>query len=98
MHENSACSEEESISHDEKGARGVWNGENRGRGEDLTKVVKGVLLESFPNPRLVLFGKERKGIDDVGVIKDELLIEICEAEKETDSFDRGGGFPCIDGR
>ena len=98
MHENSARSKEGSISHDEKEARGVWNRENRGRGEDLMKVVEGALLESFPNPRLVLFCKEHKGIDNVGVIRDELLIEICEAEKGMDSFDRGGRFPCVDGR
>ena len=98
MHENSARSKEGSISHDEKEARGVWNRENRGRGEDLTKVVEGTLLESSPNPRLVLFGKERKGVDDVGVIRDKLLIEICEAEKGTDSFNGGGRFSCVDGR
>ena len=87
MHENSASSEEGSISHDEKGVRGVWNEENRGGGEDLTKVVKGTLLKSSPNPRLVLFGKEHKGGDDVGVIRDELPIEICKAKEGMDSFD-----------
>ena len=98
MHENSASSEEGGISHDEKGSRDVWNGENRGKGEDLMKVVKGALLEGSPNPRLVLFGKEHKRIDDVGVIRDEFPIEICEAKEGTDSFDRGGEFPCVDGR
>ena len=98
MHENSTCSEEGGISHDEKGARGVWNGENRGRGEDLTKVVEGVLLEGSPNPRLVLFGKECKRIGNVGVIRDEFPIEICKAKEGTDFFDRGGEFPCVDGR
>ena len=98
MHENSACSEEGSISHNEKGVSSVWDGENRGRGEDLMKVVKGALLESSPNPRLVLFGKERKGVDNVRVIRNELPIEICEVEEEMDSFDRGGRFPCVDGR
>ena len=98
MHENSACSEEGSISHDEKGARGVRDGENRGRGENLMKVVEGMLLESSPNPGLVLFGKEHKGMNNVGVIRDELLIEICKAKEGTDSFDRGGGLPCVDGR
>ena len=98
MHENSIRNKEGSVSHDEKEARGVWNGENRGRGEDLMKVVKGTLLASSPNPRLVLFDKECEGIDDVGVIRDELPIEICEAKEGTDSFDRGGGFPCVNGR
>ena len=64
----------------------------------MMKVVEGVLLESSPNPRLVLFGKECEGVDDVGVIRDELLIEICKTKEGTDSFDRGGGFSCIDGR
>ena len=93
-----ARGKEESISHDEKGASSIWNGENRGRGEELTKVVKGTLLESSPNPRLVLFGKECKRVDNVGVIRDELLIEICEAKEGTDSFDGGGSFPCVNGR
>ena len=98
LHENSACSEEGSISHDEKGARGVWNKENRGRGEDLTKVIEGTLLKSSPNPRFVFFGKEHKGGDNVGVIRDELLIEICEAKEGTNSFDGGGKFPYVNGR
>ena len=55
-------------------------------------------LPISPNPRLVLFGKEHKRIDDVGVIRDEFPIEICEAKEGTDSFDRGGGFPCVNGR
>ena len=62
------------------------------------KVVKGTLLASSPNPRLVLFDKECKGIDDIEVIRDELSIEICKAKEGTDSFDRGGGFPCVDCR
>ena len=56
------------------------------------KVVEGALLESSPNPRLVLFGKERKGMVDVGVIRDELPIEICEAKEGMDSLDRSGEF------
>ena len=64
----------------------------------MTKVVKGMLLESSPNPRLVLFGKKCKGVDDVGVIRDELPIEICKTKEGTDSLDRGGGFPCVNGR
>ena len=98
MHENSIHGEEGSISHDEKGVRGVWDGENRSRGKDLTKVVEGALLESSSNPRLVLFDKECKGGDDVGVIRDELSIEICKAKEGTDSFDGGGKFPCVNGR
>ena len=62
------------------------------------KVVKGALLESSPNPRLVLFGKECKGVDDIGVIRDELLIEICETKEGMDSFDGGGRLPCVDSR
>ena len=62
------------------------------------KVVEGMLLESFPNPGLVLFDMECKGMNDIGVIRDELSIEICEAEEEMDSFDRGGGLSCVNGR
>ena len=64
----------------------------------MTKVVKGMLLESSPNPRLILFDKEHREIDDVGVIRDELPIEICKPKEGMDSFDKGGGFPCVDGR
>ena len=64
----------------------------------MTKVVEGALLENSPNPRLVFFGKECEGVDDVGVIRDELPIEICKTKEGTDSLDRGGGFPCVNGR
>ena len=64
----------------------------------MMKVVKGALLESSPNPRLILFGKECEEIDNVGVIRNEFLIEICETKEGADSFDRGGGFPCVNGR
>ena len=43
------------------------------------KGVKGSLLEGAPGPGLVFLGEGGEGSDDVGVIGDELLIEVGEA-------------------
>ena len=40
--------------------RGVGDGEDGGRRENLTKMIEGVLLERAPYPRLILFGEEGK--------------------------------------
>ena len=42
--------------------------------------------------------KEDDGGDDVGKIRDKLSIEVCEPEERTDTFDRRGGLPVLDGR
>ena len=60
-------------------ARNIRDGKDRGRCKDVTKGVKGSLLEGAPSPGLVFLGKGGEGSDDVGVIGDKLLIEIGKA-------------------
>ena len=35
--------------------------------------------------------------DDIGVIQDEFLIEICKPKKGVDSFNGQGGLPVLNG-
>ena len=49
--------------------------------------VEGFLLRFSPRPRVVLSGEGDNGCDNVGVIGNELSIEVCEAKKGMYSLD-----------
>ena len=59
--------------------------------------VEGFLLGFSPRPRVVFSSKENNGCDDVGVVRDELAIEVCKTEEGAYSFDRGWRMPVFDG-
>ena len=40
--------------------------------------------------------EENNGGDDVGVIGDELLVEVRETKERANTFDGGGGVPVLD--
>ena len=61
--------------------RGVGDGEDRGRGEDFTKMIEGVLLERAPYPMLILLGEEGKWGDDVGIIWNGFAIKVCKSQE-----------------
>ena len=47
---------------------------------------------------MVLLSKEDEGSDNVQVIRDELVIEVCKTQERAHSLDRGRGVPVLDGR
>ena len=59
--------------------RNIRDGKDRGGCKDVMKGIKGSLLEGAPGPGLVFFGEGSEGSDDVGVIGDELPIEVGKA-------------------
>ena len=65
LHEYSSCGKEGGISHDSEGAGDIGDEEDWGRGEYLFECVKGVLLQSHPDPGFVLSSEEIEGGDNV---------------------------------
>ena len=61
--------------------RGVGDGEDRGRGENFMKMIKGALLERAPYPMLILLGEEGEWDDDVGIIWNEFAIKVCKSQE-----------------
>ena len=47
----------------------------------MSKMVKGMLLERAPYPRLILFGEEGEWSDDVGIVWNEFAIEVCKTKE-----------------
>ena len=60
--------------------------------------VEGFLLRISPRPGVVLPSEENNGCDDVGIIGNEFVIEVCKPQEGAYSFDRGGRVPFLDGR
>ena len=61
--------------------RGVGDGEDGGRRENLTKMIEGALLERAPYPRLILFDEEGERGDNVGIVWNEFSIEVCKTKE-----------------
>ena len=81
LHENHASSKERYISQEGEWFRDIRDGEDWGGGEELFEGIKCMLLKRTPSPGLVFLGEGSKGGDNVGVIRDELLIEIGKAKE-----------------
>ena len=45
------------------------------------KMIKGTLLEKAPYPRLILFGEEGEWGDNVGIVWNEFVIEVCKTKE-----------------
>ena len=58
--------------------------------------VKGVLLQSHPNPRFVLLSEEIEGSNDVREVWYEFSVEVGKSCERSYGFDRSGGFPGSD--
>ena len=60
--------------------------------------VEGSLLRISPRPGVILPSKENDGNDDVRIIGNEFVIEICKPQEGVYSFDRERRVPFLDGR
>ena len=65
LHKYGSCSKEGGIGHDSEGVGDIGDEEDWGRGEYLFECVKGVLLQSHPDPGFVLSSEEIEGGDNV---------------------------------
>ena len=59
--------------------------------------VKSLQLGLSPGPRVVLTSEEDDGCDNVGVLGNELVIEVHKAKEGMYSFDRGRRTPVSNG-
>ena len=59
--------------------------------------VEGVLLESRPNPGLVLLSEEIKGCNNVREVRYEFVVEVGKSCERSYGFDGSGGFPGSNG-
>ena len=62
----------------------------------MFECVKGVLLQSCPNPRFVLSSEEIEGGDNVLKVQYEFSVEVGKSCEGSYGFDRSGGFPGSD--
>ena len=62
----------------------------------MFECVKGVLLQSHPNPGFVFLGEEIEGGDNVQEVWYEFLVEVGKSCERSYGFDGSGGFPGSD--
>ena len=63
----------------------------------MFEVFECPLLKLGPCPRFAFPGKQVERCYDVGEIRDEFPVKVCKSGERSDSLDRGGGFPFLDG-
>ena len=56
------------------------------------------MLEVGPDPWLILSSKEVEQGDNMGEVRDKFAIKVRKSKKRANTFDRGGGFPFLNGR
>ena len=62
----------------------------------MFKCVKGVLLQSRPDPGFILSSEEIEGGNDVQEVWYEFSVEVGKPCEGLYGFDRSGGFPGLD--
>ena len=66
------------------------------RQEEGFEGVEGGLAGGRPVPGEVLLGEVNERSGDIGVIRNEMSVEVCEAKEGPDVFDFLGGRPTAD--
>ena len=82
-----------SISHDCEGGSEVREVEDRFRQEKGFEDVERGLTSGGPVPREVFLGEVDKGLCDVGVVRNETVVEVYKAKEGSDILDFLGGWP-----
>ena len=80
-----------SIGCDGEGGGEVWEVENQFQQEEGLEGVEGGLAGGRPVPREVLLGEINEGLSDVGVVRNKVVVEVCETKERSDVFDFFGG-------
>ena len=63
----------------------------------MFEALERSLLELGPCPGFTFSSEQIEGCYDVGEIRDEFSVKVCKSGERSDSLDRGGGFPFLDG-
>ena len=77
---------------------GVEVRENGVAGENMLKLIKGVLMMGCPCPGLVGFGKRTEGFSDGGIIGDNSGTVVGHTEETANFMSGGSGTGVVDGR
>ena len=83
----------EGVSCDGEGGGKVWEVENWFQQEEGFEGVKGGLAGRRPVPREVFLGEVNERSGDIGVVWNELSVEIGKAKEGSDIFNLFGGWP-----
>ena len=97
LHRDCTSCEERGIWHEQEGAQEIRDAKDRSRQENGIQGVESFLLGLSPRPRVVFMSEKDNGCNNVGVVGNELVIEVCKSEEGVDSLDRGQGMPVPDG-
>ena len=81
LHKDCSCGKKGSIRHDMEGTRYIRNCKDRGGGEDIFEDVERALVKRGPNPGDILASESSERGNNVGIIWNELPIEVCKIEK-----------------
>ena len=81
LHKDSSGSEKESIRHDVKGGRNIRDGKNRRCGKDGLEDIKRLLVKRCPNPGDILASEDSERGNNVGIVGNEFVIEVCKAQE-----------------
>ena len=84
------------ICGDSEGGGEVGKVEDGFREEETLEGVEGGLAGRRPVPREVFLGEVEERAGDIGVVRDEMSVEVGEAEKRTNVFHLGWGGPTCD--
>ena len=63
----------------------------------MFEAFKRPLLKLGPCPGFAFLSEQVKGCYNVGEIRDEFPVKVRKSGERSDSLDRGGGFPFLDG-
>ena len=84
------------VSGDGKGVREIREVEDGFCKEETFEGIKGGLAGGGPVPREILLSEVEERASDVGIVRDESLVEIGETKERADVFHLGGGGPTGD--
>ena len=84
------------VHGDGKGFGKIKKVKDKVRKEESFQSVKGLLTSRGPISAIVLFCKVKEGKSDSGIVRDESMVEIGEAQEGLHVFDLGWGGPGSD--
>ena len=84
------------VCYNGEGGGEVWKVKDWFQREEGFESVKGGLAGGRPVPREVFLGEVNESLGNIGVIRNETLVEVCEAKEGPDVFDFLGGSPTGD--
>ena len=84
------------ICGDSEGSGEVGEMENGFRKEEVLEGIEGGLTRGGPIPREVFLGEVEEGASDIGVVGDELSVEIGETKERANVFHLGWCGPICD--